>query len=335
MMNRRDTNDLLEGFCAYLELNRGRAPRTVAQYRVYLLRLAKHFDDPLRATPQELEQFVGLDQHKAGLGPRSRRVLVSAVRGFFSWAARQGVVDADPARDLPYPEWGFRFPVALELKYAEHLVMAPDLNTFAGVRDCAMLMILLGCGLRVSELVGLNDADLEFRQHEGRERLILRVRGKGNRERLVPAPQEAWAMLRCYLGHSDLHGIDRVLPTGNRVLFVSVCNRMVREDLYRGEARRLCRSSVYRMLRKYGDAAGVPAEQCHPHALRHLYATELAESGTDLLDIQANLGHKSLESTRIYIHLAMSRRMEVADRHGPLRKIQTPVSALLRHLSTS
>jgi len=189
--------------------------------------------------------------------------------------------------------------------------------------------------LRVSELVGLNDGDLEFREHGGRERLILRVRGKGNRERLVPAPQEVWAMLRAYLGHPDLGGIDRALPTGNQVLFVSLRNRMIREDLYRGEARRLCRSSIYRMLRKYGDVAGVPVEQCHPHALRHLYATELAESGTDLLDIQANLGHRSVETTKVYIHMAMNKRMEAADRHGPLRKIQTPVSELLKQLSPS
>lgn len=286
----------------------------------------------MEATREDIEEFAGMYAHRMGISPRSRRVIVAAVRGFYRWLARAGHISTDISRDLPYPDAGVRFPGALSLQFAEKMLMVPDINTFTGIRDCAMLSVLLGAGLRVSELVGLNEGDLFFEKIDGREQLTLRVRGKGKRERLIPAPRDCWALLRAYLGHDMLEKMDRTLPSGEVVLFVSIRNHRVPPHGYFGEHRRLTRGAVFRFFRRYAEKAGAPKEQRHPHAARHLFATELLEGGTDLVEIQASLGHASIESTRIYLHLAMRKRRESIAKTGPLAKIRTPVTDLLKSL---
>jgi site-specific recombinase XerD len=332
----RTDAQLIESWLTHLHHNRGRSPTTVGKYRGYLARLVAWLIEQDKrlgeATDQDLEAFSGLVMHREGLSPRSRRALVAAIRGFYSWAVTSRAIGTNPAAALPYPKSGLRLPVAMQLRNAERLLMEPDIGTFMGVRDAAMLALMMGCGLRISGLLALNQSDLTFTEVEGVEWLIIRTREKGNRERLVPAPHEARLLVRAYLGHHELEQIDRTLPDGDQVLFVGTRNRSIPEHEYRGEARRLKPRSVRDMVTRYGEAAGIPRDQLYPHAMRHLYGTELAEEDVDLLVRQTLMGHASPTSTKIYTHLA-ARKLTKAVRTGnPLAKINTPVSDLMRHL---
>ncbi len=332
-----DHEKLIDAWLEWKRHNQGKAENTTIKYRGYLDRLVKFLAARARdlrsATLEDLEAFTGLHAHKEGLSPRSRRPLVACVRGFYDWLRRNGYVDADPARDLPYPLAGAKLPVGMGLQNAERLIMAPDINTFVGIRDAAMISILIGCGLRISGLTSLNESHLQFVQHEGVEWLIVRAVEKGGKERLVPAPHEARLLIRAYLGHPDLDQIDRTLPDGDRVLFVSVRNRLVTADKYFGEERRIAARSVYDRIVHYGRSAGIPTNELHPHALRHLYGTELAEEEVDLLRIQALLGHADPKTSQIYTKLAVRSLAKVVDKANPLRKMRTPVSDLVKQMS--
>lgn len=327
--------DPIEAFGDYLLHNRGRASITVQKYCGYLLRLQKNLDKKsiLQSTRAEIEYFAGLQSHKDGLSPRSRRQLVAAMRGFFFWAARSGLRPDNPADDLPYPRAGQKLPTALSLRYAERILMAPDLDTFIGVRDAAILALLMGCGPRVSGLCALNEGDLDFTQIAGRDWLIIRLREKGKKERLVPVPHEARLLMLAYLGHPDLQDIDRLLPSGDRVLFVSTRNQSVPAHDYFGERRRLHPRSVNDLIVRYAERVGVPRAMAHPHAFRHLYGTELAEHDAQSYQLQALLGHVNASTTEVYIHLALRTLAKLVDRANPLRSIHTPASALARELN--
>lgn len=332
--------DLIESYITWLEMNRGRAPRTAKKYRQALERLvvylAKEGKTLEQATREQLEAFTGLHAHKElKLRPRARRPLVAAVRGFYAWAASHGHVESNPAAAVDYPKAGRVLPRAMTLVSAEQLLMQCDLSEFRGVRDAAILSILIGCGPRISGVLSLNQEDLIWYAVEDRERLAIRFREKGDKERLVPAPIETALMIHAYLGHQELDGIDRSLESGDRVLFVSTRNRTVPPHEYNGEVRRLKARAFFQQLRKYGEKAGIPAEQLHPHAMRHLFGTELAEHDIDLLIRQDLLGHEDPKTTQIYTTLAMRKKSAAIDAANPLRKMNIPVSELARQLERS
>lgn len=328
--------DLIEAWLTWLQHNKGRSEATAGKYRGYLQRLVSFLSDKglqlLEASAADLEAFAGLWAHEQGLSPRSRRAMVAALRGFYAWARKAGHASSDPAGDVPYPTSGRRLPVAMSLESAEALLMQPDMETFTGVRDAAMLALLIGCGPRISGLVGLNESDLRFVKIEGREWLIVRLTEKGKKERLVPAPHEAKLLLQAYLGHPELEGIDRTLPDGDRVLFVSVRNRNIKPHEYHGERRRIATRSFHHLITRYGEQAGIPRDQLHPHAARHLVGTELAEDDVDLIQRGALLGHERADTTAIYTQLAMRKLSQVVAKTNPLRKIRTRVSDLAREL---
>lgn len=328
-------NRAIESFLSWLEHNQGRRETTVAKYRGYLSRLADHFPGRSLAslTSDEVEVFAGPVAVKSGLSGRSRRALVAAIRGFYKWMVHAGLVGTDPSTDLPYPKAPPRLPRAITLSNAERLIWAPDLGTFSGVRDACLLALLIGCALRVSGLCRLNEEDLVV-SGAAERRLVVRVTEKGEKERQVPVPREAALMLQAYLGHPELEGIDRRLEDGRHVLFVSTNNRRVAPADYRGEARRLTRRAVNQLIEKHGAVVGIPRDQLHPHALRHLYGAELAEDDVDVLIRGALLGHADPNATAIYSHLAVRKLTGVVDRSNPLSKMKTPVTDLLRTLGS-
>lgn len=336
----------IDGWLSYLKDNRGRAESTVEKYLDYLMRLVRwcaeppqdprlraSTTDPLQLTAADLERFAGAYAHAAGLKPSARRPIVSALRGFYAWCAQRGVIARNPADGLPQPKCGRPLPRALGLQHAERLIMTPDTATFLGVRDAAMMLMLAGTGIRLSGLLGLNDSSLLwYRDDKGRERLSIRVREKGAKERVVPVPVEAAVMVRAYLAHEDLAAIDRTLPDGDRVLWVSTRNHTCPPHEYFGERRRLAARTFQDMLEAYGERAKVPKDQRNPHALRHLYGTELAESDADLLVRQALLGHTDPKATEIYTHLASRKMQQVVDVANPLGKMRSPLLDTLRQL---
>lgn len=332
----RKNDELLAAWCDWLRHNKGRTAGTVDKYRGYLARLAKHYQDRqlLDLDPQELELFAGAVAVKAGLSGKSRRALVSAIRGFYSWARRIGELRVDPAADLPYPRTPKSLPLPITLENAERLIWAPDLSTFKGLRDAALFAMLVGCGMRLSGLVSLNQESLELRDQGGDQRLLLRIREKGDKERLVPVPRDAQLLLSAYLGHPELEQIDRRVEDG-QVLFVSVNNRRIPPGDYRGERRRLSPRGIQYLIRYYGRRQGIPEDQLRPHAMRHLFGAELAEADVDLLLRQALMGHADPKSTEIYSHLAVRKLIQTSDRSNPLARMRTPVRDLLQQLGAS
>ena len=332
--------DPVDGFCDWLKHNKGRSDATADKYRQALQRLHAYLEEHGRtfatATLDDLEAFTGLHAHQQlRLKPRARRPLVAAVRGFYTWAYPRGYVAENTASYLAYPRAGKPLPRAMSLSNAEALFMQCDLDTFIGVRDAAIISVLIGCGPRISGVCSLNEESLVwYRDDEDQERLSIRFVEKGSKERLVPAPRETALMLHAYLGHHELEEIDRALDSGERVLFVSTHNTMVPPHEYHGSARRLSARAVFDRLRRYGELAGIPKDELHPHALRHLYGTELAEHDVDLLLRQELMGHEDPKSTKIYTALAQRKKASAVEHASPMKHIRSPVSDLARHLDS-
>lgn len=330
--------DPIEAWLTWKVHSQGRSEGTAGKYRGYVRRLEAWARDRgrglLELDTAELEDFTGLTAHKMGLTPRSRRALVAAVRDFYRWARRAELVPRDPASLLEYPTAGVKLPRAASMHTAEQLLLAPDLSTFLGVRDAAILSVLIGCGIRLSGLVRLNESSLLWIEDPdtGAERLVLRVLEKRAKERLVPAPADTRLLIRAYLGHQELESIDRTLSDGDRVLFVSTRNRAIPEHQYRGDARRLSVRAIQDMITTYGQRKGLPQDEIHPHALRHLYGTELAEHDVDLSQIQTLLGHNRADTTMIYIRLATRKLSQAVDRASPITRMNTPARQLARQL---
>lgn len=328
----------IDAWMEYMRMNQNRSPRTLEAYSLAMARLIEFMQGRpiLEATGDELDMFCGLWLHKKGVVARSRKPYISAVRGFFQWCRERGLIDGNVAQALEHPRTGRSLPNVITLANAERLMCAPDLGTFKGIRDSAILHVLLGAGLRVSGLVALNEGDLYRDTLNGRSRMYLRTLEKGDKERLVPLPREAEAILLVYLGHEELADIDR--DTVNRkgradkVLFVSTRNSTVAEHAYRGEERRLSRQSVHDIVQGYGLPLGIPAQQLHPHAMRHLFGTELTEGDVPTISVQNLMGHADPKSTAIYTELSIRKKSRIVDEHSPLAKMRTPVSELLKRL---
>ncbi len=327
---------LFDRWIEYLARNRNRAPATQRIYRLALRRLDECLEGaPVSgATAEDLLLFTGPWLHRKGVNAHSRRIYVTVMRGFFDWLHAQKMVAASPAAGLSFPEIGRRLPRVMSLENAEKLLWAPDFSTFAGLRDGCIIAILLGCGLRASGICALNQEDLVARDIAGKPRLALRVTEKGDRERLVPVPTDADLLLRIYLQHPDLAAIDRALPDGQRILFVRLARGSTPEHEFRGAERRMKRKAVLDLVQRHGKRAGIDLAQLHPHALRHLYGTELVEADVDTLTVQKLMGHADAKTTAIYVHLAAHKLTQASDKGSPLAKIKTPVSALLKRLGT-
>ena len=329
---------VIDDWLIYMEASRGRTLRTVEAYRAALMRLKEFMaGKPLvDADATELEVFCGLWLHKKGVIARSRMPYISAVKGFYAWLKAKGMVAGDAAKQLEHPITGHPLPRTISLANAEKLMWAPDMGTFIGIRDATMLSLLIGCGLRVSGLTSLNESDLQTVELECERRLTLRVTEKGNRERMMPVPREAEALLRVYLGHEELAAIDRAFKgrggRTDKVLFVSMRSPKLAPHEHIGDKRRLTRKGVADMVKRYGKAQGIPISDLHPHAMRHLFGTELIEEDVPTLGAQELLGHADPKSTSIYVQLAMRKKMATMDRAAPLSKMRTPVSELLKRL---
>lgn len=330
-------SEAVDRWGVWLEQIKGRSPLTVDKYCRHLYQLAAFAQEsdrePWDLDLEDIELFVVLVARELGMTARSRRPVTAAIRGFFSWACSKGMLQRSPAEHLQYPSTGRRVPRPADLKTAERLVMEPDINTFIGLRDAAMMMFMLGCGVRVSGLVRMNRGHMTWMEIDGRERLAVRVQEKGGHERVQPVPIEAAVLLRAYLASPELSEIDAELDDGDHVLWVSTNCRTIPEADYRGEARRISTRTVHDMLQRYGKRAGLPLDQCHPHALRHLYATELAEEEIDILQRQTLMGHSDPKSTEIYTHVAVRRLVKSVDKGNPLTKMQASVVRDARQLA--
>jgi integrase/recombinase XerD len=284
---------LLDRFCDALWLEEGLAKNTLAAYRSDLAGLAAHLGGKGLARATEADLFAFLAARRGRASSAARRL--SSLKRFYRWCVRERLLDADPTLRLEPPKRAPRFPKTLTEADVEALLAAPDTNTPLGLRDRAMLEILYASGLRVSELVGLRTFEANL------EAGVLRVLGKGAKERLVPLGEEAVEWTRRYLLDA------RPVLLGRRIseaLFVTA----------RGAA--MTRQAFWLNLRRYG-ARAVPGKSLSPHVLRHAFATHLINHGADLRAVQMLLGHADISTTQIYTYVARERLKALHEKHHP------------------
>jgi integrase/recombinase XerC len=276
-------------FLQYLRVERGASPHTIKSYREDLHALAEYLADgegqtpaPGSITTNELRGFVSA-LHDAGYAKSSISRRMASVRSFMRFGQREGWAKSNPAKALRNPRKSRKLPHFLTTDEIGKLLDAPKGHTPAAIRDRAIFETLYSAGLRVSELVGLCDGDLDFTSG------IARIRGKGKRERLSPIGSYAARALKRWLEIRKLSPREK----GGREAPV-FCNKF---------GTRLTTRSVGRMLEKYLNETGLD-QRTSPHTLRHSFATHLLDRGADIRSVQELLGHKSLVTTQIYTHVS-------------------------------
>ncbi|OUO34629.1 site-specific tyrosine recombinase [Olsenella sp. An290] len=279
-----DLSRARDEYLGYLAVERGCSDNTIAAYgrdlERYVAWLAERgVTDPEAVTRELVEEHVGALM-EAGLAPASVERAVSAIKGLHRFMVTDELCAAFPTSDLPLPAKPARLPDVISVDDAARLLDQPFPQTPAGLRDRAALEVLYGCGLRASELSGLDVRAVLL------DEALLRVFGKGSKERVVPLMGTALSALEAYLdrGRGALAGA-RPSPA----VFLNV----------RGG--RLSRQSVHAIVEKYGRAVGLPG--LHPHTLRHSFATHLLEGGADLRVVQELLGHANIATTQLYTHV--------------------------------
>jgi len=288
-----------------LTLQARRSPRTVDAYRRDLAALHAFLDkDVADVTSGELESWVA-SMRAEGLAASTIARRVSAVRAFFRHLVLIGTRDENPAASVQLPRRARTLPRALSPAETERLIDAAVGSTPRALRDRALVELLYGAGLRVSEAVGLekNGVSLEDR--------VVRVLGKGGKERLVPLGRPAAEAVRRYLALGRPHLDRRYRPE----LFLNA----------RGGA--LTRAGAFLILRKLADRAGLEPGRVHPHLLRHSFATHLLEGGADLRSVQEMLGHADLGTTERYTHVSDRRRREVYFQSHPHARRRQPTDS--------
>ncbi|QVM95714.1 site-specific tyrosine recombinase XerD [Pseudomonas sp. SORT22] len=289
---------LIDQFLDALWLEKGLADNTRDSYRSDLALFNGWLTEQGVELPDAGRELI-LDhlawRLEQGYKPRSTARFLSGVRGFYRYLLREKLIGIDPTLQVEMPQLGRPLPKSLSEADVEALLQAPDLSEPIGQRDRAMLEVLYACGLRVTELVSLSLDQVNLRQG------VLRVMGKGSKERLVPMGEEAVVWIERYLrdGRNELLG-----GRPSDVLFPSL----------RGE--QMTRQTFWHRIKHQALVAGID-KSLSPHTLRHAFATHLLNHGADLRVVQMLLGHSDLSTTQIYTHVARARLQELHARHHP------------------
>jgi integrase/recombinase XerD len=286
---------LVADFLGYMTVERGASSNTTSAYRRDLntyadFLLERGVTDVSAVTRDDVVAFVTFLQ-SSGFAPASVERKVAAVKSFHKFLVREGVTDNHPTASMPLPKKPKRLPNVVSIEQVERLLEQPFPEGPVGLRDRAILEVLYGCGMRASEIVGLDLTDVEL--PEG----FVRVFGKGGKERAVPIAGAAAAALQDYLDHARrvLKPKGRVRRQDPAAVFVNV----------RGG--RLTRQTIFAIVRSYGGRVGL---DMHPHTLRHSFATHMLEGGADLRALQEMLGHSDISTTQIYTHVDRSHLRE-------------------------
>ncbi len=297
--------DVLARFDVYLRIEKGLSANTAASYShdvahlVHFLNSTSNGEqtadvDFSSVTPQQLEEFL-CTLHDLGIAPRSQARIISGIKSFFRFLKMEGYVSTDPTTLLPAPRMGRHLPEVLTVDEIDSMISAIDMSQPQGQRNRAIIEVLYGCGLRVSELV-----DLRLSQIFANDEYIV-VIGKGDKQRLVPISQEALWQVQLYLEQTRA---NQVVERGSEdILFL---NR---------RGKKLTRVMIFHIVKELCKLAGI-RKNVSPHTLRHSFATHLLEGGANLRAIQQMLGHESIATTQIYVHIDRSTlRNEILTHH--------------------
>ena len=277
---------LLDQFMEAAVFEAGLADKTLSAYSAdidgYLAHLARAGIESVEEVTREhiLGHLLGLQ--KKGMSTRSIARHLSAIRRFHRFLREEGIASHDPSADFDTPRLTRSLPGVLSAIHVEEMLAAPDITTDQGIRDAAILELFYSCGLRISELANLPLRDISL------EESAVRVRGKGTKVRLVPLGRHAVVRIRMWL---EARSRGKVL---DEALFLS------------SRGKRMCRTSVWRVVKRYAQAANVP-HNVTPHMLRHSFATHLLDHGADLRAVQEMLGHSDITTTQIYTHVSSER----------------------------
>lgn len=280
--------ELVNEYLGHLSVERGASVNTISAYKRDLTEYAdfligRGFVEPGSVTRDEVTAYVH-SLRKRGLAASTVERRVAALKGFHKFLVTEGLAEHHPAARVPLPKVPEHLPDVISIDQADALLSQPFPDSPSGLRDRAILETLYGCGLRVSELVGLETTDLNL--EEG----FVRVFGKGSKERIVPISGMAALAIDAYLKHGRayLRPKASIASVGSAV-FLST----------RGT--RLSRQAIHRLVRRYGERVGL--RELHPHTLRHSFATHLLEGGADLRALQEMLGHADISTTQVYTHV--------------------------------
>ncbi len=295
-----DDRRLLEQFLDHLWMEHGLTENTLSAYRNDLAGFSgwlggKH-NQLVSVSTGDVQQYLA-SKFENGYKSRSSARLLSTLRRFYAWLLRDKRISEDPTRLLESPRAERTLPVSLNEEQVEHLLDAPDTTDDVGYRDRAMLELLYATGLRVSELVNLQQSQVSI------EPGVLRIMGKGNKERLVPVGEVALDWLAAYLRHVRPSLLQN--KTATNAVFVT----------QRGGA--MTRQAFWYMIKRHAVTAGINPEKLSPHTLRHAFATHLLNHGADLRVVQMLLGHSDISTTQIYTHVADQRLRELYRKHHP------------------
>jgi integrase/recombinase XerD len=292
------TDPAVTRFLDAVWMERGLSTNTLAAYRADLTALSRWLTERgvpiMRTSRADLQDFIAWRVH-AGARPRSTARQLSSFRRFFRYMVRESAIGDDPTAQIAMPKIGRSLPRSLTEEEVEALLAAPQVSDPLGHRDRTMLEVLYATGLRVSELVNLKHSQLNLNQG------VIRILGKGNRERLIPLGEEAIRWLNEFARG----------PRGEILL------ERQTEYLFptrRGD--RMTRQAFWHIIKRYARKAGI-AKDLSPHTLRHAFATHLLNHGADLRVVQMLLGHSDLSTTQIYTHVARERMKELHSQHHP------------------
>jgi len=289
-------------FLAYLEFERGLARNTLDAYRTDLLQFGRFLQArgtaPAEASSADVADFLadlGQGNGRPPASPATIHRKAACLRSFYRHLRREGVLDTDPTATISGPRRGRRLPRVLSRGEVAKLLEQPRGTGATDVRDAALLELMYACGLRASEAITIEIGDVDLQDG------VLRARGKGSKERVVPVGRKAIDALHRYLDRGR-PALVRGRPVPQ--LFVN----------FRGEA--LTRQGLYKIVRRHAAAAGLD-DRMSPHTLRHTFATHLLAGGCDLRSVQEMLGHADVATTQLYTHLSSERLKDVYFRAHP------------------
>jgi integrase/recombinase XerD len=294
----RDHRAVIEQFLDAIWMERGLSENTLGAYKADLIalhrRLAERDVALVDASRADILDYIAW-RVEGGAKPRSTARQLSSFRRFYRYLVREGALAEDPTAQIAMPKIGRALPQSLTEEEVEALLSAPTVSDPLGHRDRAMLEVLYATGVRVSELINLKLSQLNLNQG------VLRIFGKGDRERLIPLGDEAQDWLREFI---DGPRVEILLERQTDYLFPT----------RRGD--RMTRQAFWHIIKRYAKKAGIE-KKLSPHTVRHAFATHLLNHGADLRVVQLLLGHSDLSTTQIYTHVARERMKELHGRHHP------------------
>ena len=291
-------DNIIDNFCDSIWIEKGLSKNTIESYASDLNQLSKWLslkDKTMKAcTEVDINMFLAEKIKKGNLSTSINRSL-SSIKSFFNWLTHNSIIKVNPSELIESPKIARKLPINISEEDVEKILCAPDLSSPYGIRDKAMLELLYATGLRISELINLKFNEIDFK------RGIVKIAGKGGKERIVPVGETALSWLTDYI---DNIRQDLIADNENVCLFLS------------NKGKQLSRKSCWSIISNYSKVS-LDSKTISPHSLRHAFATHLLNHGADLRSVQMLLGHSSLSTTQIYTHVAKERLIKFHAKFHP------------------